>query len=373
MNAWLSNALRRWIAGLMVLALLVPTLNGCVTPAPREIRLAGIVVDEMRRAGPEETGLVRVQRGGAVLEGRAGMVLFPGDHIQIGPRAHVAIHYPNGSGLLLRPGSSGRLGSWLKDFGEAFVRVRGFFAVQTDFVRAAAEGTAYSVRKASGGETVVTVFEGRVRCESMTGAWPAVRLLAGEMAVAHPRPAQAQLAPASELERIRSWVEMVERLVPPPGSAAPGATAAAAVGVGALLVAILASRDGRDNRESRDSTRREPNSDRSTPPPPAALAAPVPLRPGDPGAPRATLDCRGPVEFSWRAVPQARDYVLTIEHLPPGQRQWQPAGTYTSADTVEPVRLRDGPYRWTVAARQGGVTGPASPHWAFHCTQVVVR
>lgn len=372
MTAWLSNALRRWIAGLLVAALLLPTLNGCVTPTPREIRLAGIVIDEQRRAGPDDSGLVRVVRGGTVLEGRTGMVLFLGDQIQVGPRAHVAIHYPNGSELLLRPGSSGRLGSWLKDIGEAFVRVRGFFAVQTDFVRSAAEGTAFAVRKASGGETVVTVFEGRVRCESMTGAWPTVRLGAGELAVAHPRPAQVQTAPAAELERIKSWVEMVERLVPPPGSAAPGATAAAAVGVGALLVAILASRGGRDDTHGRDTTRREPNSDR-TPPPPPTLAAPVPLRPGDPGAPRATLDCRGPVDFSWRAVPQARDYVLTVEQLPPGQRQWQPVGTYTSADTVEPVRLREGAYRWTVAARQGTVTGPASPHWAFFCTQTPLR
>lgn len=353
MTAWLSNALRRWIAGVLALALLLPTLNGCVTPTPREIRLAGIVVDEQRRAGPDETGLVRVVRGGTVLEGRTGMVLFLGDQIQVGPRAHVAIHYPNGSELLLRPGSSGRLGSWLKDVGEAFVRVRGFFAVQTDFVRAAAEGTAFGVRKASGGETVVTVFEGRVRCESVTGAWPAVRLVAGELAVAHPRPAQVQTAPAAELERIKSWVETVERLVPPPGSAAPGATAAAAVGVGALLVAILASRGGRDDTG---------HGDRRTP----SLPAPVPLRPADQKFMRSGYDCSRNLPFSWQAVPSARDYLLLVERQVTAT-SWQPLIRTTVGGTSTELSLEGGTYRWSVAARQGDSTGAWSAPNAFAC------
>lgn len=355
MFTWLSNRARRWIASLLTLALLVPTLNGCVTPTPREIRLAGIVVDERRRASPDEAGLVRVVRGGQAIEGRVGMVLFPGDQIQVGPRAHAAIHYPNGSELLLRPGSSGRLGSWLKDFGEAFVRVRGFFAVQTDFVRAAAEGTAFAVRKASGGETVVTVFEGRVRCESVGGAWPAVRLGAGEMAVAHPRPAQVQVAPASELEPIKAWVEVVERLIPPPGSAASGATAAAAVGVGALLVAILASRGGRDDTGKGD--RRSPS-----------LPAPVPLRPADQSMMRTGYDCRRALPFSWQPVPSARDYQLVVERAT-GTAGWQSVSRQAVSGTSTELQLSPGTYRWSVAARQGDLTGAYSSPNTFVCLQ----
>lgn len=377
-TTWLFSSilLRRWVVGVVVLALLTPVLQGCAgKPAPHEIRLAGIVVDGQRVAGHDEAGLVRIVRGGAVIDGRAGMVLFRGDRVEAGPRVHLAIHYPTGTELLMRPGSSGQVGSFVDAVGEFFAKVRGTFAIETEFVRAGARGTAFQVRTGLGGETTVLVLEGQVLCESRMQAWQSLMLRRGEMATAHPRPAVMQQAPASELQRTRDWVERIERLVPPPGSGAGAQTAALAVG--ALVVAILASRNrGGDNPGPANID--HPSAPTGTPaqPAPVSLTAPLPTRPGDPSAARAgTLDCRSPVEFAWGRVANATDYVVNVEHLPLGSRRanWQHATDATSADVLARIRLDDGVYRWSVYARSGSAKGPTSGLRYFNCTTTVLR
>ncbi|HJV61115.1 MAG TPA: FecR family protein, partial [Albitalea sp.] len=220
-------------------------LAGCgSTPvAPKEITLAGVVVDGQRLARADESGLVGVYRNGAWVEGKAEMTLQVGDTVSTGPNAYALIRYPSGSELYLRPNTRGQVGSFTDMVGEVFAKIRGAFAIQTSFVKAGADGTAYSVRSTPDGEYAVVVLDGTVRLSSLRAAWPAIALGPGTMGAGRPQvPPTAMPATAQELARTRAWVERMEQLLPPP-SRYPGAGAALAV---AGLVAIIAasSHDG---------------------------------------------------------------------------------------------------------------------------------
>jgi ferric-dicitrate binding protein FerR (iron transport regulator) len=241
--------------------MLLPTLAACTAPTPYAgagtARLDGIVVDGTRRAGEREPGLAVVIRAGVREEAYAGMTLQPGDRIDTGPRADAVLRYTSGTELVLRPNSGGRIGS-LSDFvGEVFVKVKGFFSVDTTFVKAGARGTAYLVRTHAGGATSVVVVEGIVDVGSTTGAWPTVPLSAGTMALAHPRAPQPMPANVDDLARTRDWVERVERLVPPPS----GVSRSALIAIGfaaAIAAAVLLS-------NSKGSDRGDPPATSSTP------------------------------------------------------------------------------------------------------------
>ena len=252
MNPFLASSLLcRVTAWTVTVAMLLPTVVACTTPTPTAetgtARLDGLVVDGIRRAGEREPGLAVVVRSGVREEAYAGMTLRPGDRIDTGPRADAVIRYASGTELVLRPNSGGRIGS-LSDFvGEVFVKVKGFFSVDTTFVKAGARGTAYLVRTHAGGATSVVVIEGIVDVGSTTGAWPTVPLSAGTMTLAHPRGPQPMPANVDDLTRTRDWVERVERLVPQPS----GVSRSALIAIGfaaAIAAAILLSRNKGSDR-----------------------------------------------------------------------------------------------------------------------------
>ena len=283
MNAFLlSTAVRRVTAWTVAAAMLLPTLVACTSTPSAEAgtaRLDGIVVDGTRLAGAREPGLAVVIRSGAREEAYAGMTLQPGDRIDTGPRADAVLRYTSGTELVLRPNSGGRIGS-LSDFvGEVFVKVKGFFSVDTTFVKAGARGTAYLVRTHAGGATSVVVVEGIVDVGSTTGAWPTVPLSAGSMALAHPRAPQPMAANVDDLNRTHEWVERVERLVPAPS----GVSRSALIAVGfaaAIAAAILLSRNKGSDRGDPPSTSSTPAEagTRGTRPPPT----PPPYPPREP-------------------------------------------------------------------------------------------
>jgi hypothetical protein len=239
---FLSPAARRVTAWTVIVAMLLPTVVACTTPYPESAaaRLDGIVVDGNRLAGAREAGLAVITRNGAREEAYAGMALQSGDRIDTGPRAYAVIRYPSGTELLMRPGSGGTIGSLTDFVGEVFVKVKGFFSVDTTFVKAGARGTAYLVRTYAGGTTSVVVVEGIVDVGSTTGAWPTVPLRAGTMTFAHPRAPQPTAANVDELARTREWVDRVERLAPPPSGVSTSTIVGAAV-IAAAIAAILAS------------------------------------------------------------------------------------------------------------------------------------
>jgi len=281
-----STSSFRVTAWTVIVAMLLPTLVACTAPTPyasaATARLDGIVVDGTRRAGDREPGLAVVIRSGVREEAYAGMTLQPGDRIDTGPRADAVLRYTSGTEVVLRPNSGGRIGS-LSDFvGEVFVKVKGFFSVDTTFVKAGARGTAYLVRTHAGGTTSVVVIEGIVDVGSTTGAWPTVPLNAGTTALAHPRAPQPMPANVDDLARTRDWVERVERLVPQPS----GVSRSALIAIGfaaAIAAAILLSRNKGSDRGDPPATSSTPagtgTRDTRPPPPQAPPPSPPPRQP----------------------------------------------------------------------------------------------
>jgi hypothetical protein len=382
MNLLHSRILRRLVAAATSAALVMSGIGGCATTPAYHARIDGIVVDQQRLAGDYDSGLLTVTRDGSSFEGRAGMELRRGDRIATGPRAEAVIRWASGSTLYVRPASSGRIGSFFDALGEVFAKIRGRFEVETTFVRAGARGTSYLVRTAAGGETTVIVFEGSVSVDSTRGAWPTVTLGPGQMVIAHPQAPRPMSAGEAELQSTRDWVERLERQVPQQASSTSTATAVAAAGIAVAVAAILASRSG-----SRDSTPPPQSTDpastgratpagtaRSTPQQPKPLAAPTGLTPDRAQIGGRTHQCTGPMTFRWNAVDGARGYDVRIERLDEKTRRWQQVLTTHVAATqlvVDQQRLGT-QNRWTVQARDGSRTGPASSA-AFGCQFYVLR
>ena len=289
MNPFLASSwLCRVTTWTVTVAMLLPTVVACTAPTPYgdagTARLDGLVVDGLRRAGEREPGLAVVVRSGVREEAYAGMTLRPGDRIDTGPRADAVLRYASGTELVLRPNSGGRIGSLTEFVGEVFVKVKGFFSVDTTFVKAGARGTAYLVRTHAGGTTSVIVIEGIVDVGSTTGAWPTVPLSAGTMTLAHPRGPQPMPANVDDLTRTRDWVDRVERLVPPPG----GVSRSTLIAIGfaaAIAAAILLNRNkGSDRGDPPPATTSNPagtgsRETRPPPPPPSQSPSPPPREP----------------------------------------------------------------------------------------------
>lgn len=382
-----ASAIRLFVratAWTVIAAMLLPTLVACTTVpasppasgaplpsnAPEVARLDGIVVDGNRVAQGREPGLVAVTRDGQRGDAYAGLELRRGDRIETGPRAHAVIRYPSGTEVLMRPNSGGRVGSLTDFFGEAFVKVRGLFSVDTTFVTAGARGTAYLVRTYAGGTTGVTVVEGAVEVGSTTGAWPSIAIGAGTTTLAYPRAPQPAAASLEELARTRDWVQRVEQLTPPPRGS--NAALPVAIAIGALIAALAASSDHDKPRETPPSTRDHPPPHEPPPPPPPRLDPPRAISPGTMQGPGPTLDCRRGVTLRWSAVAGARDYVVAMEVQP--ERSWQAAHVAPTAAAQIEVVASSLAYgnRWSVRARTAN-DGPPSQTLYFRCDFSGVR
>ena len=391
MNTLRVPGLQRLLVWLVCAALLLPSLSGCASrqsASTPPVVLAGVVVDSVRLARPGEGGLVAVWRGGQRLEGVAGLALLPGDRVDTGASASAVVRWRNGNEVLMRPNSSGSVGSFIAGVGEFFAKIKGKFSVETQFVRAGVLGTQFLVRVAPSGETVVAVFDGRVEVGSTRGTWPSQVIDAGVQVVAHPRAPVVQPWRADEAARTREWVERVERLVPAQaqtdGSNVGKAIALAAVFAG---IAILAGRERQRDRERERDAQRGPDpgsaitrrdAQAATPSAPVVpiLSAPGGLIPGSDreSAPQPTRACSlygGSLNtrLTWDGVPGADGYVLSLEHKPRrGSGAWQslrrPDVSTTSADVA---LAQSEIHRWTVQARQGGTRGPAAPWSYFSC------
>lgn len=100
------------------------------------------MIDGARHARPEDANVVRILRGSVPLQVQVPMDLQRGDRVETGAGAYAVIRWPSGSEVFMRPHSSGEVGSIRQALGEFFVEVRGIFAVEAEFVRAGARGTA---------------------------------------------------------------------------------------------------------------------------------------------------------------------------------------------------------------------------------------
>ncbi len=357
---------RRCLAACLAIAL---ALAGCANPQqqPRSspsITLVGIVVDGVRAAADGEPGLVRIWRDGRAIEARSGIALARGDTIETGGRADAMVRFPNGSVLYMRPDSHGRIGSLSEAVGEFFARIKGVFSIESSFVRAAANGTAFAVRAQPDGAMSVTVHEGNVFVDSTRGTWARISLGPGSTLTAHERASPPAQASQAELRNTQRWVDNVDQILRQPrADSSGGSSVAGAVAVGVAIAAAAALLSGRDkdkpSRDESDSTRPGPVS--------PALAAPTARGPGDPNSP-PVLSCRGrDITLSWGSVDGARDYLVTLQKIAAQRQPWTTVATPSTANSRINTALDDGRYRWSVQARNTRGSGPPSAVLYFDC------
>lgn len=247
-----GRALLTW---LLIVAMV---LSGCATP-PRGGPVAGrgdyatvtgLALDN-RAAPSADAAVAAVWRDNAWAAIKSGMALQRGDLVQTGPRGALVIAYRNGSVLYVGANSRGRIGSFTELVGRVFVKVKGFFEVETTFVKAGAKGTAYEVVSTGDGSARVIVVEGSVELGSRSAAWPAAMLGAGTRATAYPQPPVLAEASTAELEAIEAWVHPLEQL-PVHADAGSPVKAVAAVAAIAALLAIILSKDKPRKEQGRD-------------------------------------------------------------------------------------------------------------------------
>ena len=365
---------RFWQRGIALCLVLTMAVAGCARPpnrqqperrTPPSITLLGIAVDGARAAGADEPGLVRIWRDGQAIEGRIGMLLAHGDFVETGRRADALIRFPNGSLLYMRADSRGRIGSLSEAVGEFFAKIKGVFSIESSFVRAAANGTAFHVRAQTDGAMSVTVHEGQVFVDSTRGSWARIALGPGTMLSAHERASAPMQASETEMRYTQQWVDNLDQVLAQP-RAASGGSVAGAVAIGVAIAgaaALLSSR--KDDKPPRDG----PYSTRPTPDAPA-LTAPTARGPGsaDAASPAALTCTRGGITLSWGGVPGARDYLVTLQSRTTPRSPW---ATVASQATIDPradvVAERGGRYRWWVQARDGRSGGPGSSMLYFDC------
>ena len=167
-----------------------------------------------RLATAEEWRWVRVMRRGVRLSATPDMRLKTGDRIGTDSRVAVAIRFPGGSRLYVKPDSLIEIGSVFAFFGELFVRVKGAFQVDTEFVTAGAEGTEWVMTVLRDGDTRCTVLEGRVRMVSKKNYWDPLSMIPGQQqATSDLRGAALNPAPQAELNEMRGWIAQMDRLL----------------------------------------------------------------------------------------------------------------------------------------------------------------
>jgi hypothetical protein len=205
---------------------------GCVVPTVRQSYqtvpiLYGILtenrsasgVPEYRLATSEEWRQVRVLRSDSRLNTIPRMPLNIGDEVWTGPNSAGAIRFPNGSQLYLRSNSHIKIGSVFTFFGELFVRVRGAFQVDTEYVTAGAEGTEWVMLVSPNGDTRSTVLEGRVRIASRENFWRPMWITAtnqNQIVTRSSRYTEMMLASREEVSEMKHWIGEIDRLAREP-------------------------------------------------------------------------------------------------------------------------------------------------------------
>jgi hypothetical protein len=174
-------------------------------------------VSQYRIATAPEWRQIQVTRKGVGLDVAPNMTLETGDTIKTGSGVAAAIRFPNGSQLYVRSHSRIRIGSVFAFVGELFVRVKGAFQVDTEFVTAGAEGTEWVMRVSPNGDTRCIVLEGRTRMASNEQRWRSISVRANDQMITNGADyQQVTSAPPEEIRQIKRWVGQIDRLAQEP-------------------------------------------------------------------------------------------------------------------------------------------------------------
>ena len=276
-------SLRRPGASLLLAVVAGSTLlGGCATQQVTAITLSAVVRNEQTvLTGNIPSQVAQLVRNGTSYQFSPGVALQPGDAMWTGPDGAAVISYPGGARAYVYPNTRVRIGSIFNDIGKVFVKVKGVFKVQTNFVTAGSEGTQYWVDVQSADQVKVVVVEDVVSLASNAAIWPTRRLRAGEQAQlsgANP-PVQGPANPA-DIRRETDWVNRMDRLVPVKTTISTGAL----IGIGAAIGAAVLIHNSGSSRQEPVGRQPSPGTSSSQPPytPPAPPPPPVRSPPAPP-------------------------------------------------------------------------------------------
>ena len=219
----------------------------------------------LARTAAEWAGIT-ITRDGRRIAPEKYLTLQQGDRIQTDPRTYALIRFESGTEAYLAPNSGGRVGSLLEFFGEVLAKVRGSFEVQTEYITAAAKGTAFVVRATRDGQAEVIALEGVTRVSSNAGQWRAIELRPGQKARISQaqQPLQSEATPA-ELDDINNRYRPLEEAAPISKGAAAGTGVAITTAVGLIIHHQTKDKDSKPTNRQPDGQTHEPTYDQPAP------------------------------------------------------------------------------------------------------------
>jgi hypothetical protein len=126
-------------------------------------------------------GMVSVVRQGQSLAVHVPMPLEIGDVVETDAETTAIVRYPEAHEVRLMPDTRVQLTSIFVFFGEIFVKARGFFRVENEFVSLEVESTDFWFRVRRDQTIAMGVFTGRVRLASKLDRWQPLRVVRGEV------------------------------------------------------------------------------------------------------------------------------------------------------------------------------------------------
>lgn len=235
-------------------------------PDPHAAVLKQILVGG-RRAAPQDYFRIQVVRNGKALKVEPGLPLARGDEIYTTKEALAVLLFPDGALVFIQPEGHVRIESLFAYVGHLFVKVKGYFLVESEYAQAASEGTRYFVSVSDDErKSAVTVLDGRVRLVPSVGK--TILVEAGKQCLVGPEGIiVVDTVSPEELKQLDEWARAVERAAVSGGSSAGWSPWAVLVGAAAaaVLTGILLHNVGK--KKHKDTGGKEQPSDTEQKPP----------------------------------------------------------------------------------------------------------
>lgn len=235
-------------------------------PDPHAPVLKQILVGE-RRAAPQDYFRVQILRNGKALKAEPGLPLARGDEIYTTKEALAVLLFPDGALVFIQPEGHVRVGSLFAYVGHLFVKVKGYFLIESEYAQAASEGTRYFVSVSDDErKSAVTVLEGRVRLVPRVGE--TIWVEAGKQCLVGPEGIMVvdKVAP-EDLKQLDEWARAVERAAVSGGSSSGWSPWAVLVGAAAaaVLTGILLHNVGKKKHKDTGGSEKPPDSEQKPP------------------------------------------------------------------------------------------------------------
>lgn len=148
------------------------------------------ILKQDRLATIGEVQEVQIFRKGVRVATQLGMELEKEDEIRTNADSTAVLRFADGTEIIVAANTHVKISSLFVFLGEIYVKARGLFGVETEFVTAGVEGTEYLLTVGRGSSVTLVVLDGTVSMTSRTGRWAPISVRKFEGATA-----QGQAAP----------------------------------------------------------------------------------------------------------------------------------------------------------------------------------